>query len=61
MKETNPDLDIDKMLSDFRKSLMERLAELEEEKGERSPLNLNKLEFEVVSSLDIKLEDLLQG
>ena len=58
MLKENPDLDIDKMLSDFKKSLMERLAELEEE-NERSPLNINKLAFEVTSKFDTKLEDIL--
>jgi len=61
MMAQNPDveMDIEKMLSDFRKQLLERLAELEEE-GAKTPLHLNRLEFEIINKLQVKLEDLLQ-
>jgi len=59
--EENPELelDIDKMVNDYRKQLLERLAELEDEEN-KSVLNINRMEFEMASKLKPQLEELLQ-
>lgn len=59
--EENPELeiDIDKMVSDYKKQLLERLAELEEE-DKKSVMNVKKIEFEIADKLNPKLEELLQ-
>jgi hypothetical protein len=59
--EKNPDLnlDIEKMVSDYRKQLLERLAQLEDE-GEKSTLNIHRMEMEILSKFDVNLEKLLQ-
>lgn len=59
--EENPelDLDIDKMVAEYKKQLLERLAELEDEE-DKSVLNINRVEFDIVNKLNPKLEDILQ-
>jgi len=59
--EENPelDLDIEKMVSEYRKQLLERLSELEDE-GDKSVLNVNRMEFEMARKLKPQLEELLQ-
>ena len=59
--EENPELelDIDKMVNDYRKQLLERLSELEDEE-DKSVLNINRMEFEISRKLKPQLEELLQ-
>jgi len=59
--EENPDLDLDieQMVNDYRKMLLERLAELEKEK--KSTLNIHKLESDMSSKQNVKLEDILMN
>lgn len=59
--EDNPelDLDIDKMVADYKKGLLERLAELNEE-DKKSLINVKRLEFEIADKLNTKLEEVLQ-
>jgi hypothetical protein len=59
--EDNPelDLDIDKMVAAYKKDLLERLAELEDE-DKKSVLNVKKMEFEIIDKINPNLEELLQ-
>lgn len=59
--EENPelDLDIDKMVAEYKKQLLERLAELDDDE-KKSVLNVNRMEFEISQKLGSRLEDLLQ-
>lgn len=50
---------VEKMVEDYRKKLLEQLAEIND-KDKNSSLNINRLEFEMLSKLDSKLEEVLK-
>jgi DNA-binding transcriptional MerR regulator len=50
---------VEKMVENYRKKLLEQLAEIND-KDKNSSLNINRLEFEMMSKLDSKLEEALK-
>ena len=50
--------EVEKMVDDYRKKLLEQLSELND-KNKNSPLNINRIEFEMLNKLDFKLEEVL--
>lgn len=61
--EKNPELelDIDKMVSDYKKELLERFRELEDDKDKpKTLLSSSRIAFEIADKLKPKLEDILK-
>ncbi|MCW8837711.1 MAG: hypothetical protein OQJ77_03945 [Thiovulaceae bacterium] len=51
--------EVDKLVEDYRKQLLEQLTELSDT-DKNSPLNISRLEFEIMNNLDATLEEALK-